>query len=229
MVTMNRNYKTALSLEDFGDKAEFKAYVSSVNDLAEAMLKWAQADRNNTTDQKIIDNVFEATRKALVFFSDTDFKVKADNNSVHALRDTAIKMHIVYTDEYREATKKRSSFDKSIKIHLKNLNVVIPMYDNIHDLDAFINTLEKSEKVDMLKKAINSYDAVCSKIAELEKGEYCWYEPTLDNKFRNHFEDFVSDRINDKLMHEVENIEAKKQARAEKQRAKRKENKKTSK
>lgn len=238
LVTLNRNYKTALSLDDFGNKSVFKDYKKSVDSLGESMLKWAQSDRNDCTTQDIIDTVFTDVRRCLAFFSDSDFKVKADQKSVRALRDTAIKMRLVYSDDYKTASKQKQTSRTSINIYLNDLvklNIVVPMFTKIHDLDPWIKTLDNSkiskvkETSEMLKKAIASYDSACAEVTRLEKGEYCWYEPTLDSKFRNHFEDFVSDRINDRLMHEVENREAKKKARAEKQRAKRAESKKASK
>ena len=222
LVCKNRNYKKALSLNDFGDKSEFTAYTKAVSKLGDTMLLWAQNDRNDTTEKAIIDGVFEAVRGVLSFFADENFKVKADDKSVRALRDSAIKFRLVYTEEYKKAKKKVKDFADSIAIHLDDLEekgIVVPRFTTYHDLDAFIE--KYADETALLKKAIENYDKKFADLEKIMEGEYAWYEPTLDGNFRNHCEDFIADRINNKLMHEVEDLEARRKARAEKRRAKR--------
>ena len=115
IASKNRLYKTALSLEDFGDKTEFKSYTNKVASLGDALLAWAQNDRNGISitddDNAIPETVWNAVKVVLGLFSDDDLKVKADPKSVRALRDTAIKFRPVTSDEYKAANKKKKSFE----------------------------------------------------------------------------------------------------------------------
>ena len=210
-----------LSLADFGDKAEFSTYTKAVDNVQVALAKWAQKDWQGIEDKKAQDAVFEAVRELLAIFNDDELTIKADMTSVRTLRDVAFGKKTEYSEEYKKATTKLKSFVESIKIHVKdlqNMGVVVPMFTNYTELQNWA----KENGHSIIVTCVDSYDKVVADIEEIKLGNWSWYVPYCNNKniFRVMVENFVADRA-DKCQFDTLDIEAIREARRAKNKARR--------
>lgn len=222
LVKLNRHNRKPLSLADFGDKAEFNAYLKAVDSVQVALSNWARNDWQGIEDKEIMDTVFASVRELLAIFNDDDLTIKADMTSVRALRDVAFGKKTEYSKEYKAAMDKKRSFADSIKIHISDLQtagVTVPMFSDYAELQEWA----QENGHNSLDICINSYNVVIAKIEEIKDGgNWSWYVPYCNNKniFRVMVENFVADRA-EKCEFSTLDIEAIRAARRAKNKARR--------